>query len=61
MLQKHERGELLYRNIFRIRCWFTSGNESEVESLISFYQKKEGIMTVEVFIHNMEHKMSIAS
>jgi len=22
LLQKHERGELLYRNIFGIRCWF---------------------------------------
>lgn len=61
LLQKHERGELLYRNIFRIRCWFQASEETELDSLISFYTKKEGLMTVEVFIHTLEHKMSIAS
>lgn len=29
--------------------------------MISFYVKKDGLMTVEVFIHKSDHKMSIAS
>ena len=38
---KYERGELLYRNIFTVRCSFEGAEETEQHSLISFYAKKD--------------------
>jgi hypothetical protein len=63
LLQKHERGELFYRNVFTVRCCFDSNIEKEHESLISFYERKGdgGSISVEVFLYRESQKMSIAS
>jgi|LauGreDrversion4_2_1035121.scaffolds.fasta_scaffold07450_6 hypothetical protein len=63
LLQKHERGELLYRNIYTVRCCFDNNLEKEHESLISFYERKGegGSISVEVFLYQESQKMSIAS
>jgi hypothetical protein len=52
LLQKHERGELLYRNIYTVRCCFDGNIEREHDALISFYEKKSdgGQIAVEVFL-----------
>ena len=45
-----EKGSLLYRNIYMVRCSFEGADETEQTSLISFYLKKEEI-SVEVFLY----------
>lgn len=61
LLQKHERGELLYRNVFLVRCIFEDDQLKEHDSLISFYIKKDSYISVEVFLFREAQKMSIAS
>ncbi|CDW76064.1 UNKNOWN [Stylonychia lemnae] len=60
LLQKHERGNLLYRNVYVVRCIFDSREEQEQQSIISFYQKRDA-MQVEVYLYKDHQKMSIAS
>jgi hypothetical protein len=61
LLQKHDRGELLYRNVYTVRCVFEGQSESEHDALISFYVKKDLYISVEVFLFKETQKMSIAS
>jgi hypothetical protein len=55
-----QRGSLLFRDFFIVRCHFEGQEETESESLISLYQNME-VLNVEVFLYKDQEKMSIAS
>ena len=55
-----EKGQLLYRNIFMIRCIFDGAEEKAQEAVITLYLK-EMVVNIEVSLHKEASKMSIAS
>mmetsp|Transcript_9734 Transcript_9734/g.9456 ORF Transcript_9734/g.9456 Transcript_9734/m.9456 type:complete len:353 (+) Transcript_9734:1213-2271(+) len=56
-----EKGQLLYRNSFMVRCQFDGKEETEQESLISFYINKKEDIAVEVFLFREASKLTIAT
>lgn len=55
-----EKGTLLYRNIFIVRCIFDGAEETSQESVITLYLKDMNV-NIEVSLYKEQSKMSIAS
>jgi hypothetical protein len=55
-----ERGALLYRNVFTLRCVFDGAEETAQEGVITLYLKDESV-NIEVALYKELSKMSIAS
>ena len=55
-----EKGTLLYRNIFIVRCIFDGAEETSQESVIALYLKDMNV-NIEVSLYKEQSKMSIAS
>ena len=55
-----EKGILLYRNIFTVRCIFNGSEEAPQESVITLYLKDHNV-NIQVSLYKEQSKMSIAS
>ena len=55
-----EKGLLLYRNVFMVRCIFDGGNEQAQDSVITLYLKDQ-MVNIEVSLYNEPSRMQIAS
>jgi len=55
-----EKGTLLYRNVFPVRCIFDGAEETPLPSVITLYLKDQNV-NIEVSLYNNDSKMSIAS
>lgn len=55
-----EKGLLLYRNVFSVRCIFDGHDEAAKESVITLYLKDQ-MVNIEVSLYNEPSRMQIAS
>ena len=55
-----EKGLLLYRNVFKVRCNFNDQQESAQDSVITLYLKDQ-MVNIEVSLYNEPSRMQIAS
>lgn len=55
-----ERGTLLYRNVFTLRCAFDGAEEVAQEGVVTLYLKGMSV-NIEVSLYREQSKMSIAS
>jgi len=55
-----EKGLLLYRNVFKVRCNFNDQQETAQDSVITLYLKDQ-MVNIEVSLYNEPSRMQIAS
>ena len=55
-----EKGLLLYRNVFMVRCIFNGGEEVAQESVVTLYLNDQ-MVNIEVSLYNEPSRMQIAS